>query len=428
MRFRLADSILVLIAWLIAMPCLAQEPLSPAEPFAASVYRERREKVMEAMEGGVAVLYARGEEDRDGFVQDSDFFYLTGINESGAILVLAPEQRLYRHRLYLRPRNPEAERWVGQREPLGDALLEATGFDRVRRTSSLGSDLMRILESTNTLHLISRPARPNQPIPKEKELYGKLSARIPGVSTKNLTKLLPAMRSVKEPRELEHMQRAIEATIAAHRSAARAIRPGVEENWVESLIVTEFKRGGAVRPAFSSIVGSGDKSTILHYPDHDKTITAGSLVVVDIGSDYGSYAADITRTYPADGRFTDEQREIYEIVLRIQKQIIDMVKPGVYLEDLQARTVELMREAGYAEYYLHGVSHWVGLDVHDVGVRSEPLGENMVITVEPGIYIAEKDLGVRIEDEVLVTANGSEVLTRALPKEATDVEKMMGGE
>jgi Xaa-Pro aminopeptidase len=428
MTRRLRNLILIYLTLLIALPAVAQEAMPPAEPFAASVYRERREKLMDQMEDGVAVLYARGEEDRDGFLQDGNFFYLTGISEPGAILLLAPGQRLYRHRLYLSPRNPEAERWVGEREPLGAAMLEATGFDRVRRTNSLNSDLVQILEATSTLHLISLPARPSQPVSEEKELYGKLSARIPGLSIENSTKLLPAMRSIKEERELEYMGKAIEATISAQRAAARAIRPGVEENWVESLIVTEFKRGGAVRPAFSSIVGAGDNSTILHYPDHDETIASGALVVVDIGSDYGHYAADITRTYPADGRFTTDQREIYEIVLRIQGQIIEMIKPGVYLEDLQARAVELMSEAGYADYYLHGVSHWVGLDVHDVGVRSEPLAENMVITVEPGIYIAEKKLGIRIEDQVLITGSRTRVLTGALPRDVTGVEALMRGE
>jgi Xaa-Pro aminopeptidase len=245
------------------------------------------------------------------------------------------------------------------------------------------------------------------------------------VSIKDRTDLLPAMRSVKEPRELDYMERAIAATFAAQHVAARSIRPGVEENWVAGLIDLEFKRAGAVRPGFPSIVGSGANSTILHYPEHDRTIAAGSLVVVDIGSDYGRYSADITRTYPADGHFTPEQRKIYEVVLRAQQTCIDMVRPGVFMEDLQRKAEEIIRAAGYRDYFIHGLGHFVGLDVHDSGLYKKPLAAGMVITVEPGIYIPEKSLGVRIEDQVLVTSNGSRLLTADLPRDPDGVERMM---
>jgi Xaa-Pro aminopeptidase len=383
---------------------------------------------MQAMEDGVAVLHARGLEDRDGYRQDSDFYYLTGIEEPGAILVLAPGQRNYRHRLYLAPRDPEAERWTGEREPLSKELLEATGFDRIRRSGSVSRELMNILETTDTLHVINRPAGPNQPVPTEQELYGKLRSRIAGLTVKNLSKLLPTMRSIKEDRELERMRRAVAATLAAHRVAARAIRPGVEENWVEPMILIEFKRHGAVRPAFPSIVGSGENSTILHYPDHDKMIQANSLVVVDIGAEYGRYAADVTRTYPASGTFSDRQALIYETVLRAQQACIDMVRPGVYIEDLNIKAEEIFSEAGFADYFIHGIGHLVGLDVHDAGLYGEPLAEGMVITIEPGIYIPEERLGVRIEDEVLVTAKGAKLLTADLPRSAGEIERMMRGD
>jgi len=221
------------------------------------------------------------------------------------------------------------------------------------------------------------------------------------------------------------MERAIATTLSAHRVAARSIRPGVEENWVAGLIDLEFKRGGAVRPGFPSIVGSGANSTILHYPEHDRTIGAGSLVVVDIGSDYGRYSADVTRTYPASGSFTPEQRKIYEVVLRAQQSCIDMVRPGVYMEDLQRNAERIIREAGYRDYFIHGLGHFVGLDVHDSGLYKKPLAAGMVITVEPGIYIPDKSLGVRIEDEVLVTSNGCRLLTADLPRDPEGVERMM---
>jgi Xaa-Pro aminopeptidase len=425
MRSRLA-----ICAGLVALPfavssIFAQGAAPPPGPFDPSVFRERRERVMQEMDGGIAVLYARGEEDRDGFRQDSNFYYLTGVEEAGAVLVLAPAERHDRHWLFLEPRDPEAERWVGEREPLSEALEAKTGFDRVERTSRLEGRLRRLLQGTKNLYVLNQPSTASQPVPKEQELYGKLASRHLGASTKDLTDLLPRMRSVKEPRELERMRAAIEATLAAHRVLAAELRPGVEENWLESVIATEFKRAGAVRPAFSSIVGSGANSTILHYPRHDQTIRDGDLLVVDIGAEYGRYVADVTRTYPASGRFTPEQREIYDLVLRAQEACIAMVKPGVYMEDIHRKAEEIFREAGLVDYFIHGLGHFVGLDVHDTGRYGEPLQAGMVVTVEPGIYLPEKNLGVRIEDEVLVTEKGHELLTGALPRTAEAVEALM---
>ncbi len=406
----------------------ADTAIPPAKPFPASVYQARRAKLMKALGGGIAVLHARGEEDADGYRQDSDFYYLTGLNEPGAVLVMAPEERLYREWLFLKPRDPDDERWTGERPDIGDSLRRVTGIDRIFRTTGLGSRLMRLLQTTRTLQLISSPGGPDAPARPEMELYRKLTAQLPEVSIKNRTDLLPALRSVKEPRELEYMEKAIVATVAAHRAAARAIRPGVEENWVAGLIELEFKRGGAVRPGFPPIVGSGRSSTILHYPEHSRTIAAGSLVVVDIGSDHGHYAADVTRTYPADGRFTPEQRRIYEVVLHAQQACMEMVKPGAYYEDIHRKAEEIIRAAGYRDYFIHGLGHFVGLDVHDAGLYGKPLQAGMVITVEPGIYIPEKSLGVRIEDEVLVTPTGYRLLTAALPRDAEGIERMMRGE
>jgi Xaa-Pro aminopeptidase len=383
---------------------------------------------MKAIGKGIAVLYARGEEDREGYRQDSDFYYLTGITEPGAVLVLSPAERTYRERLLLKPRDPDEERWTGERPAIGDSLRRVTGIERIGRTNGLGRTLESLLQNSKTLFAIHEPGGPDDPEAPEMALYGKLSARLPGVETKDRTDLLPAMRSVKEPRELDYMEHAIVTTIAAQGVAARAIRPDVEENWIAGLIDLEFKRGGAVRPGFADIVGSGHNSTVLHYPEHSATIPAGGLVVVDIGSDYGHYSADITRTYPADGVFTQEQRAIYDVVLRAQDACIQMVRPGVFFEDIQRRAEEIIRSAGYRDYFPHGIGHFVGLDVHDAGLYSKPLAAGMVITVEPGIYIPERSLGVRIEDEVLVTPQGHRLLTASLPRDAGAIERLMKGE
>jgi Xaa-Pro aminopeptidase len=403
-------------------------PAPPAKPFDASVYAARREKLMKALGKGIAVLYARGEEDRDGYRQDSDFYYLTGISEPGAVLVLSPAERTYHERLFLKPRDPDEERWTGERSSINDSLRQVAGIERIGRTTALGATMEGLLRNSKTLFAIHQPGGPDDPEAPEMTLYGKLSSRLPGVETKDRTDLLPGMRSVKEPRELELMESAIATTIAAQHAAARAIQPGVEENWVAGLIDLEFKRGGAVRSGFEDIVGSGRNSTVLHYPEHNDTIQSGGLVVVDIESDYGHYSADITRTYPADGAFTKEQRAIYDVVLQAQTACIEMVRPGVFFEDIQRRAEEIIRAAGYRDYFPHGIGHFVGLDVHDSGLYSKPLAAGMVITVEPGIYIPGRSLGVRIEDEVLVTSQGHRLLTAALPRDATSVERMMRAE
>ena len=404
----------------------APDGAMPAGKFAPEVYRERREKLMKRLGDGVAVLYSRGEEDRDGFVQDSDFHYLTGVDDPGAVLVLSPSERVYKEWLFLKPRDQDDERWHGERADIGDALRKATGFERILRTTALNARLVALLRNTRTLHQIHQPDLGGSA--PEKELYGKLQGAIPEVSVRNRTDLLPYLRSVKEPRELAYMERAVAATQSAHRAAARAIRPNVQENWVEGLVGLEFKRAGAVRPAFSSIVGSGRNSTVLHYPKHDQAIAPGSLVVVDIGADYGHYAADITRTYPADGAFSPEQRAIYEVVLRAQQAAMDMIRPGVYYEDLNRKAEQVIAEAGYRDYFIHGLGHFVGLDVHDAGLYSKPLEAGMVITVEPGIYIPHKALGVRIEDEVLVTPKGYRLLSAGVPRDADGVERLMRGQ
>jgi len=399
----------------------AKVPDSPP----TSVFAARRQKLMDMIGPGVAVLYARGEEDRDGFKSDADFYYLTGIDEEGAILVLAPGERKAKEFLFLRALDPESDRWMGVRGMIGDSLRTALGFDRIYRTSSLDRLAMGALQENPVLHSIAPAVSPSAPASEESELYGKLQARIPGVTSRNHQLAIAEMRQVKEPLEIERMEKAIANTIAAQRAAARAIRPGVEENWVTGLIDLEYKRGGSTRPAFPSIVGSGINSCILHYPEHDHTIAEGSLVVVDIGAEYEHYAADITRTYPASGRFSPEQRAIYDLVLKVQKACIQMVKPGAYYEDIHDAAVTMFRDAGYRDDFIHGLGHWVGLEVHDAGNYRLKLAPGMVLTIEPGLYLADRQLGVRIEDMVLVTRTGCRVLTEALPREADAIEAMM---
>jgi Xaa-Pro aminopeptidase len=233
---------------------------------------------------------------------------------------------------------------------------------------------------------------------------------------------LERMRTIHDAEEIARMEKAIAITAQGHRAAVAALRAGVKERKIASNIEDAFFEYGATGLAFPSIVGSGENGAILHWEKRDRVIQDGDLVVIDIGSSYGHYASDITRTYPVSGRFTDEQRKVYETVLAAQQKVIDAVKPGVSLDKLHRIGEEAILAAGYE--LPHFVGHFVGLEVHDVGDSAAPLEAGMVITVEPGIYIQGK-LGVRIEDEVLVTGRGHRLLTGDLPRSASEVEAWM---
>jgi len=400
----------------------AAEPV-PA-PLPASVFKARRARLMKILGPGVAVLYSKGSETPEGYRSDPDFFYLTGIDEEGAAVALAPGERTFREVLYLRSVDPESDRWTGVRALIGDSLRTALGFERIRRTSSLEGSLVPFLAHNPVLHAIARAEVSESKTP-EAELYSKLQSSIPGLSVRNHQSDIAAMRQVKDADEVRLLEKAMANSIEAMRVAAREIRPGVEENWIAGLIDLEFKRGGSTRAGFPSIVGSGINSCVLHYPQHDRTIPAGSLVVVDIGAEYDHYSADLTRTWPADGHFTPEQRRIYQLVLKVQDDCIAMVKPGVVFEDIQRRAEELFRAAGYRANFLHGIGHWVGLEVHDAGDYARPLEPGMIVMIEPGLYFPDRQLGIRLEDELLVTRDGHRVLSASLPRDPDAIERMM---
>jgi Xaa-Pro aminopeptidase len=253
---------------------------------------------------------------------------------------------------------------------------------------------------------------------------------------RDITPTLDAMRQVKSPGELALMQKAIDLSIDAHLDAMRQMRPGLFEYQIAARMKEIHEWGGCEREAYSPIVGAGFNSTVLHYSALDSEIADGDVVVIDVGGEYGGYAADITRTLPANGKFTPRQREIYDIVLGAQNAAIDAIKPGAQLygdkNSLQQVAADYINTHGrdkegrtLGRYFIHGVSHHLGLDVHDPGDRTRPLEPGMVVTVEPGIYIPEENLGVRIEDDILVTKDGHQILTARLPRAADEIEKIM---
>lgn len=414
----------------LAVPA-AEPPLpaliEPAQTQATTVYAERRRALMDAMGEGVAVVYSEGEEDAFGYRPSGDFFYLTGVDDPGAVLVLAPKERTYREFLFLKTRDVEWERWVGEREPLGAALRKKYGFEKIYRDRNNGllNHLVNLALRSPTLWQVVLPNVADDAKPKDLELYSKVGDKLPGMKVKSLGWTLANLRARHSPDELAIMQHGIRLTEEGFRAAIPLVRPGAAEGTVRAEAERVWRAGGSRRTAYSSIVGSGANSTILHYPRSERVMKDGEVLLMDMACEYAHYATDITRTVPVNGHFTAEQRKVYDVVLAAQEKALAMVKPGVYHEDLDKAARAVVEAAGYGDFFVHGLGHFVGLDVHDTGAYQEPLAAGMVLTIEPGIYLPDRGFGVRIEDEVLVTETGARLLTDGLPRTAEEVERWM---
>jgi Xaa-Pro aminopeptidase len=426
------------LAALASAPSLGQTlrpgatgPGSPAgtSPFPPEVFRARRQRLMQMMGGGVAVVFSAASlsiEDPGGARQDRDFAYLTGIHdEAGAALLLAPGERTYREFLFLASRDPDTERWEGERLMLGQSVRERTGFERLYRSARLGSKLIELAGRAPRLHYLGPIVAPDAPVPPALDLYQRVTARLPGSSIVDSSGLIRRMRWVKEPGELALIRRAIAATERGLRAGMAAVRPGMREYELKRIIESEFAAAGATGLAFPSIVGAGRNGAIAHYPGSDAVIGPDDLIVADVGAEVGHYAADITRTFPAGGRFTPEQREVYATVLRAQETAMRLLRAGAVSEDLAAAATAVIRAANHGDDFFHGLGHSVGLDVHDPEDLTLPLPAGAVMTIEPGIYLSGR-FGVRIEDDFLVTAGGYEHLSAGLPRAIEAVEAAVG--
>jgi len=358
-------------------------------------YRARRERLAQRIKGNVLVLRASPEQELVEYQQEKNFYYLTGFDEPNAILLLDASSEPPQEFLFLPERKPAQERWTGPKLGPGSDAEKATGFAKVLATSQFDA----VLKTASD---------------RAKSVYG----------LADVEKDIAYLRQVKSPTEIALLEKAIQITMKAQQAAAKTLAPGVMEYQVEAALEYEFRSNGAERPGFPSIVGSGPYSTILHYEKNERRIQAGDVVVVDIGAEYSGYSADVTRTYPSSGKFSTRQRELYQIVLDAQKAAIAKVKPGVKISDLHQAAMGYIRAKGYEKFFIHGTSHHIGLEVHDVGETSRPLEPNMVITVEPGIYIPEEEIGIRIEDDVLVTPTGYRVLS-TFPKEIAEIEALV---
>lgn len=400
-------------------------------PFAPDVFRARRAKVMAALGTGVAVIYgadaaASGAAVQPRFAQDSDFAWLTGIvDEPGAILVLAPTERDHREFLLLPSRNPEIERWDIERLPLGNEIEQRTGFARVLRTTMLGALVTTLTAHSKALRFLGPIVGTNAPVPRPLDLYDKVMQRVPGCTLRDDSALLPSLRIVKEQRELELIRRATAATRAGHLAAMRAVRPGMTERQLTDVLEAAFRAAGGDGLSYDSIVGSGRNAASLHYVRAAGPIADGHLVLIDAAASVGGYACDVTRTFPANGRFTPEQRQTYDLVLAAQDAAVAKLRAGAYYQDLSETAKDVFRKAGRIDDFYHGLGHYVGLDVHDPGDTSRPIPAGAVITVEPGLYVQSAGYGIRIEDLYVVTPNGAERLSTGIPRTAAEIETFM---
>ena len=430
---------------LCCVSSIAAQAGSPAGPVPVERLAARRDGLARLMGSGIAVLRSSKERDIEGdYPQDSDyresndFFYLTGIESKDSwLLVVADSGRATRVTLYLPPRDPQSERWTGPTLGPGADATTLTGITDVRSADSAEAQVRNLLQMRTWSRkggslFVNRSRRAGQDTYLASLVFSgeRDEFMLPAV---NLPALVAQLRLIKDDDEVRRMRAAIDLTAESLVDAMRVITPGMTEYRIEALIEDGFRSRGAERLGFPSIVGSGPNSTTLHYDKNRRTIAAGDLVVLDVGGEYGYYSADVTRTVPISGKYTPRQRQIYELVLGTQQAAIDSVRPGMTVGQLNKISREYMKAHSGTlcgsttcdTYYIHGLSHWLGMDVHDVGDYTTPFAPGMVLTVEPGIYIPDEQLGVRIEDDVLVTATGHDLLSSKAPRSPDEIEKTM---
>ena len=426
-----------------------------------SEFAARRTQLLEAIGDGVAMfpsapLAVRNHDVEHPYRQDSDFFYLTGLDEPESVLVLTNQHAEHRVVLFVRPKKREREIWDGPRAGV-EGAVEAFGADVAFPIDELPKRLPDYLGNVERLHY-----RLAQNDKADAQLFdclnllrrgGRRGVMAPEAIIDSSVHL-HEMRLRKSKAELTTMRLSAGITREAHLRAMQIAGPGMHEYEIDAELLHIFRKHGSERPAYESIVGSGPNATILHYRAGDRVMNDGELLLIDAGCELGYYASDVTRTFPVNGKFSGEQRAVYEVVLHAQKACIEEVKPGATLEALHDAAVRsiteglidigllegdldaLIEDKKYEPFYMHRTSHWLGMDVHDVGHyyvdgKHRPLEPGFVLTVEPGVYIATdaegvderwRGIGVRIEDDVLVTKKGHEVLTAGIPKEIDEVE------
>lgn len=430
------------------------------------IFALRRQRLMNTIQDGIAILQNTGRSQKD-------FYYLTGFEETEAVILLLPKDE-EKFIIFAHPKNPIREMWTGAIHGV-EGTKDLLGADKAYPLSQFEKTLPRFLKDKERIFCSFR----DDNFHKKIKDMAKKSPDSSSVKTSDLLGYIHEMRLIKSSEEIELLRKSIDITCEAHIEAMKAAQPGMNEYEIEAIIEYVFRKNGAKGPAFPSIVGSGPNTSILHYENNNRQTKERDLVVMDIGAEYEQYAADVTRTIPMNGKFSKEQKEIYEIVLKAQEEGFKLVKPGTMIDDIHNRAAEVIQEGLYrlglitdksSQWQMriwlpYKISHWLGLDVHDVGNYRRKKGESrilepgMVFTIEPGIYIKAEmldhvpallrrfvpeeeeikdfvakvkpialkytNIGIRIEDDILVTEKGYEDLSLKAPKKIKDIEMMM---
>ena len=415
---------------------------APSRSKSEVTYRKRRDaaarRLLKDASGrkGIALFFSGSETGLDRFEPDPSFYYLTGIDGPDAVLLFLLTGDKAQEMLLLRPSDPGQERWTGKVLAAGgqtpsaepDAArrraMRETGARNIAASYELDAALVRPLRDAELVYLDFPVEGLGAPIGTVHGFYERLRSRCPHLEVRHGGRIVAELRRIKGPEELALMDAAMAITDEAHAAILRHLAPGMYEFEVQAILEYVFRVSGAESCAFPSIIGSGPNSCVLHYSKNDRRMGEGDLVVCDIGCRKDYYCADITRTLPVSGRFTRRQAKVYETVLAAHDAAIAAARPGVQVKDVHKAAYDYIKQAGFEKYFFHGTSHYLGIEAHDVGSYDPPLEPGVVITVEPGIYIASENIGVRIEDDVVITEDGARLMTHA-PRTVADIEKAM---
>jgi Xaa-Pro aminopeptidase len=422
----------------------------------SALYQRNRAAFMKAMKPrSISVFFSSDiyPTSADGtlpFKQATDMFWLTGVDQEETVLLLFPDAHIPANReiLFTLETNEELAIWEGAKLDKGQAK-EQTGIGQIQWVSAFQKTLQGLMAEADGLYLNDNPhTRASRVVETRTDRENaKLIAEYPTYEIERSAPILYDLRAIKSPEEVEQMQRACDITKAGFERVLQFVKPGVMEYEIEAEFMHEFLRRGSRGFAYTPIIGSGSNACVLHYVENSNECKAGDVILIDVGAEYGNYAADMTRCVPVSGKFTDRQRDVYNAVLSVMRDAMNLLRPGVTLREYHVQVGELMTKQllslglitaedvtnqnpawpAYKKYFMHGTSHFIGLDVHDVGHWHEPIRAGHVFTVEPGIYIREENLGIRLENDILITEDGFVDLMGHIPLEADDIEAMMAG-
>ncbi len=413
------------------------------ENFPADFFKSKRTALSELLEDNSVTFILSSLDkvkNRDTFYkfrQDPNFFYLTGLELKRSVLVILKNGGKTSEVLFRKFLDPTLEKWVGKNMP-EDEIKKVSGISDIRDIKDIDEYLRQIFTGTG----IERVFMYNEYIPElivptyTQVFASNLRQKFSFINIRGINQHIDGLRLVKEKCEIGMIKRAVDITALGLKDLVKNLNPGISENECEGILAKNYLKYGSVQPAFQTIAASGGFATVLHYEDNNRITQKGDLILIDTGAEYKNYAADISRTYPVSGKYSPIQKKLYNTVLDASKAVLKAAKPGVKIPELQEITKEALYKGLYdlkmlkeksdlSKYYYHGVSHYLGIDTHDVGSNQLPLKKGNVITVEPGLYVAEKNIGIRLENDVLITSKGCENLSVNIPIEAEEIEDIM---